>query len=129
MFLFHLKYAILKMHLKKKERKPVFQACFELSIETKCWIMILLIDLQDRSMMKSIELINLFNKMYDKCFRTEKLFYHLVYNLFFHYLSICESNWTVRELKTIIIHYYKYLNFTEKLIKIISIVWNSILWY
>lgn len=90
--------------------------------------MILLIDLQDRSMMKCIEVINVCSKMYGKCFRTEKLFYHLVYNLCF-FITWVPVRAIARELKTIIIYYCKYLNFTEQLMKIITTVWNSILHY
>lgn len=55
-------------------QKVVFRMCFELGIEQKkCYgVMILLIDLQNTTVMKYIDVINLaLSEMYGKYIRTE----------------------------------------------------------
>lgn len=59
-------------------QKGLFHASFESGIEqnTCYWVMILLIDLWDISMMKCIDIINqIFSQMYDKYIRTETYFF------------------------------------------------------
>lgn len=62
--------------------------------------MMLLINWQDTSMMKCVDLIShIVSEMYDT-FENFFFFYHLVYNSsFFNYLNSCKSSWSVRELK------------------------------